>query len=361
MASPERHQPLGQEILIPRPELYPDPELVRRHMTEVTAITATVIAAGISQLAPVPGGVNLKDWRKDIRVSMLDPIAALLFSKYLSALPFHTVSVGSEGGKEEEKLGIAMPTVIGDFGSGDKYVSIVNDVIEGTTAATHGRDGAFSALGASTFKGIRPTEKGEKYVEKFFGPPEAAGIIDIGLPVQENLDRLRTVFGIPAEEITVVVMDRRANQEIIEAAKTFRAKVHLIDAGDLMPSFLALMSPNNNNRGIYLVMGRGGIEEGAIAAVAGRSLGSHVQVREWFPSAQDKDLPAPGGKLLTLDELVPGRRDQTFVAFTPITNDPWFGFKGMELHNGTATGASVILDQNGFHLQPFERPIEIKV
>lgn len=349
------------DALIPRPEVYPNPELARKHMAEVTAITATVISAGISQLAPVPDGTDLKDWRKDVRVAMLDPIAALLFSRYLNGLPFHTVSVGSEGGKEEEKLGIGMPTVIGDFGRGDSYLSMVNDVIEGTTAATHNRVGSFSVLGAGTYMGIKPTPQGAKYIEKFFGPPETVGKIGIHLPVQENLDRVRSIYGIPAEDITVVAMRRKANENIISEAQNFGANVHMVEAGDLMPSFLSLMSPHKNGRGVYMVMGRGGIEEGTIAAVAGRSLGSHVQAREWNSSAEDKDLPAPDGRILTLNELVPGRQEQTFVAFTPITDDPWFGFKGMELHNGTASGASVILDQKGFHIQPFERPIEIKV
>ncbi len=351
----------AKDLLVPRPELYPDPELARKHMTEVTAITAAVIAAGISQLAPVSDGIDLKGWRKDMRVSMLDPIAALLFAKYLSGLPFHTVSVGSEGGKEEDKLGIGMPTVIGDFGNGDRYISMVNDVIEGTTAATHNRKGAFSVLGAGTYMGIRPTPEGAKYIEKFFGPPEVRGKIGIDLSAQENLDRVSSVYGVPAGEINVVVMNRRANEDIIREVQAFGARLHLVEAGDLMPSFLALMSPHRNSRGIFLVMGRGGIEEGVIAAVAGRSLGSHVEGREWVPSSHDKDLPAPGGRVLMLDELIPGRRDQAFVAFTPITDDPWFGFKGIGLDNGTAQGASVILDQEGFHVQPFERPIEIKV
>jgi fructose-1,6-bisphosphatase/sedoheptulose 1,7-bisphosphatase-like protein len=184
-------------------------------------------------------------------------------------------------------------------------------------------------------------------MEKFFAPPETKGYVDIRYPFGHNLDMIRTVYGVPAHEINVVSMNRKTNAPIHEAARKFGANLQLIEAGDLMPSLLAITSPHENRRGIYIVAGRGGMEEGIIAAVGAKALNAHAQGREWRESPDNKDFPIPGGRVLNLDELVRGKREQSLVTFTPIT---WFDFPGVKFTNGSLDAQAVLLDMNGFQV-----------
>lgn len=139
------------------PELYPQPELVREHMVGVTLEAGIAVSEAISQFIPVPDGENLSKRNKDIRVELLDTLAAARFEDYLKNVPFRVLSVASEGEKEWEKMGRGMPTVLGEHGMGEQIISIANDVVEGTTAASHNRQGAISVLASSTYGGIMPT------------------------------------------------------------------------------------------------------------------------------------------------------------------------------------------------------------
>lgn len=332
------------------PELYPHPELVRFHMTEVTRNAAVSSAEIISQFAVVPEGQKLSDRDKKIRVGVLDSMAASRYEDYLQQkVPFIVLSVGSEGEKELEKIGEAMPTVLGEHGMGVKKISIVNDVVEGTTAAAHGRPGAISVLAASTYGGLMPTPQGVNYMEKFFAPPQVSGKISIDAQVEENLDVVQKTFGIDAGRIHVVTMNRRTNQKIIDGTRKFGADLIALEAGDLVPSLLAMTGPTREEEDVYLVMGRGGFEEGIIAAAAGRALGSHVEARLWRPSPEDKDLPMPGERVLSLDDLVPGLQEHSFVAFTPITDDKWFDIPGVVI-NGAIEAHTVLLSASGLEI-----------
>ncbi len=329
------------------PELYPNPELVRHHMKAVTLAAAISSAEIISQFTPVPDGQKLSDRDKKIRVGVLDSMAASRYEDYLARMvPFIVLSVGSEGEKELEKIGEAMPTVLGEHGSGIQKISIVNDVVEGTTAAAHGRPGAISVLAASTYGGLMPTPQGVNYMEKFFGPPQVAGKINIDAEVEENLEIVRDVFGVEKGRIHVVTMNRKTNQRIIDGTRNFGADLVTLEAGDLVPSLLAMTGPTNAQEDVYLVMGRGGFEEGIIAAAAGRALGSHVEAKIWRASKDDKDLPQQGERVLTIDDLVPGFKEHSFVTFTPITEDKWFGIPGVRI-NGDIQANTVLLSSEG--------------
>lgn len=196
-------------------------------------------------------------------------------------------------------------------------------------------------------------------MDKLFAPPEAKGYVDIRYPFEHNLEKMKMVYGVAAHEINVVSMNRKTNAGIHDAARRFGANLHLIEAGDLMPSLLAITSPHENGRGIYMVAGRGGMEEGIIAAVGAKALDAHAQGREWRESPENKDFPIPEGRVMHLDELVRGRREQSLVTFTPITDDPWFDFPGVKFTNGSLDAQAVLLDMNGFQVIPHHKDLGI--
>lgn len=349
----------GEQRLLPRPELHPNPETVRADMLEASLVTAIPVVEIMQGYEPVPEGEKLPSQIKEDRIAELDNAAGNHLGEFVGGLGYRVDSVGCEGLKDIHKLNRDIVLVLGEYGTGDKVITLVSDPVEGTTAATHRRPGALSIVAASTFNGLMPTPNDIKYLDKLMGPHELAGKISILNDPEVNIDIARNVFRVPAKEINIVAMNRKTNEGIIEAARRTGASLQLIEAGDLMPGLMAVSSPSEkarNGRGIHLLMGRGGFEEGTITAAAARALGGHAEARIWEPSAEDKDMPKPGGKLLGLNELVPGRQEHTLVAFTLLTDDTWFGYKGMQMDRGMATGFSVLIDnQAGFQLIPFER------
>ena len=337
------------------PELYPERAKAIYHMATMTRLTAELSAEIIGEFTPVPEGQKLSDRRKKTRSKILDSLAAEKFEEYLAGLDFIVDSAGSEGLKELHKMGEAMRVVLGEHGRGEKKLTIVNDVVEGTTAAAHNRPGAISVLAASTYGGLFPTPENVNYMEKFFAPPKVKGEVDIKRPIEENLEVVRSAYGIPAGEIIVFVMnpkDRPTNQRIADGIAHFGARIIALDAGDLVPSFLAVSGPEYNKTGVFLVAGRGGFEEGVIGAAAGKALGGHVEGRLWIPNPEDKKFPVPNLPYLSEKQLVPGRVDQTFVTFTTITDDPWFGIPGVQIPNGTMTSHSMLIDNTGISITP---------
>lgn len=337
----------------PSPELYPGKELVALHMGETTRSTAVITALNISQFKIISEDSILSDIDKKARVKMLDTIAANNFEEHLDKyVPFRVNSVGSEGMKEVFKDGMVVPIVMGEHGSGEKIIWIVNDVVEGTTAAAHGRDGAISVLAASEDKGLMPTPDNVNYMEKLAGPPEVAGKISLEMSLTDNLMAVKEVFGVSSNEINVVMLERARNRHLQKEAQKFGANLKLIQAGDLVPGLLAATSPTQRKGGIYLLVGSGGWEEGVINAAAARASGGVFEGREWIKSDEDPNIPVEGMPLLTLDQLVPGRQDRTQVIYSPITRDPWLNTPGVTLNkDGTATVHTVIIDENGINIQ----------
>jgi fructose-1,6-bisphosphatase/sedoheptulose 1,7-bisphosphatase-like protein len=214
-----------------------------------------------------------------------------------------------------------------------------------------------SVVATTEFDGILGTPKGVKYAYKLFGPPEVSGKMNIQNDPATNLDIVRGVFGVPGSEINVVVMRRDTNNSIIEAARRIGAKLHILESGDFAPSLLSVSSPNKhasirNGQGIFISYGRGGFEEGTISAAAARALGGHAEEQIWIESPEDKNKPVPNGKILRLDDLVPG--EHPLVTFTPITVDPWFGFRATDLDRGVAVGETIQIGKDGFSTHPFE-------
>jgi fructose-1,6-bisphosphatase/sedoheptulose 1,7-bisphosphatase-like protein len=104
-------------------------------------------------------------------------------------------------------------------------------------------------------------------------------------------------------------------------------------------------------------MGVGGWEEGVIAAAAARVLGGEAIGQR---STRDG---ASFGEILSLDQLVPGSEESTFVAFTPITHEQYFDIRGVEIIGRHIGAYPTIIDRKGLrtsldirHLSIFKTP-----
>lgn len=139
--------------------------------------------------------------------------------------------------------------------------------------------------------------------------------------MEENLAEVVRVFGIKPAKINVVVMDRDRNAHLINSCQKFGVNLILIKAGDFLPSILACQDPKDQDKGIHLVAGIGGFEEGVLAAVAAKSLDAVGEGKGWSP---DQKIAKKYKKSWKIDDLVAGKKEDCLVSVSSITGDSWF-------------------------------------
>lgn len=270
---------------------------------------------------------------------LLDGAAVEIMQDVFETQPHFYIEIkGSEGRKDTRRDGIESPDLYGSYGSKDGIrVEIVNDAVEGTKFASSNTSGATSVLAAALDQKNGLTATGNfDYMSKLFGPPKLKNKISLDLSPTENFKTaLRELRINNPQDLSVVILDRPRNQYIIDSAKSLGVNIILITGGDLTPSLLAAQDPSilktlsnsrvpNSSKGL-LVYGSGGWEEGVISAAAAKALGGHAEGKIY---SEDQEV-VEQAKVLTVDDLVPAKKDSILVSMTPITEDPWFGLAGV--------------------------------
>jgi fructose-1,6-bisphosphatase II len=156
------------------------------------------------------------------------------------------------------------------------------------------------------------------YMDKIVVGPAAKGSVHLDAPVEENLSNLAKALGKEMDDLTVVILDRERQEEIIQKARKCGARIRLISDGDVSPAAACALTGN----GVDMMLGVGGAPEGVLAAVAIRCLGGEMQARLWPENDEDiKRAQALGiqdvNKLLTMEDLV--RDDDVIFVATGIT------------------------------------------
>lgn len=159
-------------------------------------------------------------------------------------------------------------------GSGmGELVSIAVDPIDGTRMTAMGQSNAISVLaagGKNTF--LRAPDM---YMEKLVVGPEAKGMIDLNLPLEQNLRRVASKMGKLLSQLTVMVLAKPRHDEIIKQMQKLGIRVMAIPDGDVAASVLCCLPDG----GVDVLYGIGGAPEGVIAAAAVRALGGDMNAR----------------------------------------------------------------------------------
>lgn len=291
---------------------------IEKYITRATELTAISVARLIKEKGFTPQDLLTEEESKN-REKLVDQAGVDAMYAALTDIPFVLNIVGSEGRKHIHQYGEALPTLMGTFGSGEHKLDMVNDVVEGSKAAKLNTPGAVSVIAVGSHKGLMATPDDIDYMDKLFGPPELKGKISINNSIEANLAEVVDVFKVKPAEINIVMMDRDRNSHYINAAQKFGVNLILIKAGDFLPSILSCMSPKQHKKGIHLVTGIGGFEEGVMAAVAAKALGAIGEGKAWSP---DREIHA---KRWTNDDLVSSKKHDCFVSISAITGDNnWF-------------------------------------
>ncbi len=209
--------------------------------------------------------------------------------------------------------------------------------------------GAVSVIAVSSHKGLMATPDDIDYMDKLFGPPQLKGRISMRNSVEENLAEVVSTFKVKPAEINVVMMDRERNAHYINACQKFGVNLILIKAGDFLPSILSFMDPKKHSKGIYLIMGSGGFEEGILAAVAAKALGAVCEGRGW---SGDSEIQNKYQKIWSVDDLVPGKIEDCLISISSITgDDKWFDLKGVGVRReGESRVTTLTVDTNGISI-----------
>jgi fructose-1,6-bisphosphatase II len=231
----------------------------------------------------------------------------------------HTISMSGvvvigEGEKDEAPM-LYNGEHIGDGNGPECDVAV--DPIDGTRLTALGMGNALSVLAVSP-RGSMFDPSAVFYMEKLATGPEAADVVDIRMPVGENIRRVAKAKHESPSDVTVVILDRPRHADLVEEVRATGARIKLITDGDVAGAIMAARA----GTGIDLLVGIGGTPEGIIAACAIKTLGGVIQGRLWPADDEERQKALDAGhdldRVLVTDELVNG--DDVFFVATGITD-----------------------------------------
>lgn len=196
-------------------------------------------------------------------------------------------------------------------------VDVAVDPIDGTSLTANGQLNAISVI-AIADRGSMFAPNSIFYMDKIVVGPEAKDIVDIDAPVKDNLTKVAAAKSKRLSDITVMVLNRPRNQQLIDDIRAAGSRIRLIQDGDVAASVMAARPET----GVDLLMGIGGTPEGVIAACALKTLGGGIQGRltPQLPAELDaaKEQELDLTQVLTISDLV--KSENAFFAATGITD-----------------------------------------
>ncbi len=213
-------------------------------------------------------------------------------------------------------------------GLGGDEVDIAVDPIEGTRMTAMGQSNALAVLAAG--------EKGsflkapDMYMEKLVVGPQAKGIIDLELPLKENLTNIAKALGKSLQELVVITLAKPRHDKVIAEMQQMGVRVFAVPDGDVAASILTCM-PDSEVDVMYCI---GGAPEGVVSAAVIRALDGDMNGR-LLPRHQVKgnsdenriygaqelkrcaEMGVEAGVVLRMDDMA--RSDNVIFAATGIT------------------------------------------
>ncbi|GAC1567361.1 MAG: class II fructose-bisphosphatase [Vulcanimicrobiaceae bacterium] len=244
------------------------------------------------------------------------------------------IVVIGEGEKDEAPM-----LYIGEHvGTGDgPRLDVAVDPIDGTTPAAKGAHGAISVVAAAERGSLFHTHIA--YMDKIIVGRPCKGVVSIDASVAENVRAVAKALGRPVGEITVAVLERARNDDLVRQLRELGARVRLFGDGDIANGVIAALEERTR---IDMMLGIGGATEGVVAACAVKCLGGDMQGRLWLREGEDAIAKSEGidpHKVLTLDDLC--RSDLAMLCATGVTDGELL--HGVSYVRGSAYTQSIII------------------
>jgi fructose-1,6-bisphosphatase II len=264
-----------------------------------------------------------------------DGVAVNAMRTLISTVGMRGVVVIGEGEKDSAPM-LYNGEHVGD-GTGPAC-DVAVDPIDGTTLAAKGMTNAVSVMAVAP-RGAMYDPSAVFYMEKLATGPEAADVVDIRLPVAENIRRTAKAKDGTNEDITVVILDRPRHSRLVDQIRSTGARIKFITDGDVAGAIMAARP----GTGVDLLMGTGGTPEGIIAACAMKAIGGVIQGRLAPIDDEERQRAIDAGhdldRVLSTDDLVSG--DDCFFVATGITDGELL--QGVRYGHGGATTHSLVM------------------
>lgn len=247
------------------------------------------------------------------------------------------------------------------LGAGGMVIDIAVDPLENTNATANLNSGAVCVLAASTSGGL--VQASDTYMDKLCVGKEALGLVDIRKPPEENIHILaKALHRDDPSELTITILDRPRNEELIRRVHSTGARVRLIMDGDLMPCIFTCFK----GVGVHAVMGIGAAPEGVISAAAIKLLGGGMQAIFKPKNEEDRIRLLQMGieldKVYTQNDLAPGEQlIFCATAVTPITTTTKAVLEGVSFFPGGAKTNSLVVTNYFMNFVPTTHVLDKKI
>ncbi len=152
-------------------------------------------------------------------------------------------------------------------------VDIAVDPIEGTRMTALGQNNALSVLAVGEKNAFLKAP--DMYMEKLIVGPKAKGVIDLNLPIIENMKRIAYKLNKKMTELTVITLAKPRHFELIKDMQKAGIRVYAIPDGDVAASILTCM-PFSDVDVLYCI---GGAPEGVVSAAVITALGGDMNAK----------------------------------------------------------------------------------
>ena len=279
-------------------------------LSDVTSRNLALELVRVTESAAIAAGRFVGRGDKNIA----DGAAVDAMRRMISTVSMKGVVVIGEGEKDQAPM-LFNGELVGD-GTGPAC-DVAVDPIDGTTLAAKGMANAIAVIALSN-RGSMFDPSAVFYMDKLVTGPEAADLVDITIPVGENIRRVARAKKEPTSSVTVVILDRPRHEKLAQEIREAGARIKYITDGDVAGAVMAA----RDDTGIDLLMGIGGTPEGIIAACAMKCLGGVIQARLYPRNDEERQKAIQAGhdldRILSTNDLVKG--DDVFFAATGITD-----------------------------------------
>ena len=264
-----------------------------------------------------------------------DGVAVNAMRKLINTVPMNGIVVIGEGEKDEAPM-LFNGEQVGDGTGAETDVAV--DPIDGTTLTAKSLPNAVSVMAVAP-RGSMYDPSAVFYMEKLIAGPEAADVVDIRLPVAENISLVAKAKGISVRDVTVCVLDRPRHQGIVDEIRAAGARIKFIIDGDVAGGITAARP----DTGVDLLIGIGGTPEGIITACAIKAIGGTIQGKLWPIDDDERQRAIDAGhdldRVLHTNDLVTA--DDCFFVATGITDGELM--RGVRYRAGGCTTHSLVM------------------
>ena len=264
-----------------------------------------------------------------------DGAAVNAMRRLINTVTMNGVVVIGEGEKDHAPM-LFNGENVGD-GTGAE-VDVAVDPIDGTTLTAKGMGNALSVIAVAE-RGTMFDPSAVFYMDKLATGPDAADVVDIRLPVSENVRLVAKAKNIDHRDLTVCILDRPRHASLVAEVRETGARIKFISDGDVAGAIMAA----REGTGVDLMLGIGGTPEGIIAACALECMGGCIQGRLWPRDDAEREKALAAGhdldRVLSTRDLVNG--DNVYFAASGVTDGELL--KGVRFHPGGATTQTLVM------------------